>query len=360
MRKTVVDGSNTSGFQRTALVATDGFLKTSQGKVKIDTICLEEEAAQKIKEDKDSITYKLDRLGIPLIEIATDASITSPQHAKEVASLLGMVLRSTEKVKRGLGTIRQDVNISIKGGARTEIKGFQDLRAIPKVIDNEVKRQLDGIKKGKKLDKTVRKAEPDFSTSFMRPLPGAARMYPETDIPTIKITKKLLDTIKIPELLTEKAIALEKKYKISDIQALEVIKTKIDFESFASKFNKVLSRDIIKVLIEIPKDIKSRLSQDISKLKPKDYDEVLEYLNKNKINMDAVTEILSLKIQGKPIDLQKFKKADDAQLEKDIEEIIKQKPNLSVGAYMGLVMSKYRGKADGKKVMIFLNKKLKK
>ena len=111
MRKTVVDGSNVSGFQRTALVAMNGFVETSLGQVRIPTICLEEEAAQKLEESKDFVKYRLDRLGIPLIEIATSADIKSPEHAKEVAAYIGMILRSVENVKRGLGTIRQDVNI---------------------------------------------------------------------------------------------------------------------------------------------------------------------------------------------------------------------------------------------------------
>jgi len=105
----------------------------------------------------------------------------NPEHAKEAASTIGMILRSVENVKRGIGTIRQDVNISIHHGERTEIKGFQDLRSIPKVIEFEVKRQLNAVKSGKKLSKEVRKAEPDFTTSFLRPIPGAARLYPETD-----------------------------------------------------------------------------------------------------------------------------------------------------------------------------------
>jgi len=199
MRKTVVDGSNVSGFQRTALVAQDGYINTSLGKVKIPIICLEEEAAQKLEESNGYVKYRLDRLGIPLIEIATDASIKNNEHAKEVAAHIGMVLRSVG-VKRGLGTIRQDVNVSIQKGARTEIKGFQDLRSIPKVIDFEINRQLDAINarkstgrnnkisgtnfvgKGKKLSEEVRKVEKDFTTSFLRPMPGAARLYPETDV----------------------------------------------------------------------------------------------------------------------------------------------------------------------------------
>ena len=195
MRKTVVDGSNVSGFQRTALVARDGFIDTSLGRVGIPIICLEEEAAQKLEEGKDFARYKLDRLGIPLIEIATSADIKSPEHAKEVAAHIGMVLRSVEGVKRGIGTIRQDVNISIEKGARTEIKGFQDLRSIPKVIEYEVKRQLSSIKEGKKLEREVRKAEPDFTTSFLRPLPGAARLYPETDVLPVRIYKNYIEKL---------------------------------------------------------------------------------------------------------------------------------------------------------------------
>ena len=155
MRKTVVDGSNVSGFQRTSLIAVDGHMSTSLGKIHIPTISIEEEAAQKLEGGKDFVKYKLDRLGIPLIEIATDASIKNNEHAKEVAAQIGMILRSVQGIKRGLGTIRQDVNVSINKGARTEIKGFQDLRSIPKVVDYEIHRQLKLIKQDKKLRERI-------------------------------------------------------------------------------------------------------------------------------------------------------------------------------------------------------------
>ncbi len=90
MRKIVIDGSNTTEFQRTALLAKNGKIKTSKGIVKITDIYLEEEAAKKIKTSKNEVTYRLDRLGVPLVEIATDASIKDPEHAKEVASIIGI------------------------------------------------------------------------------------------------------------------------------------------------------------------------------------------------------------------------------------------------------------------------------
>jgi len=115
MRKIVVDGSNVTGFQRTALVATDGYIETSKGRVAIPLVCIEEESSQKLEATDDYVRYRLDRLGIPLIEISTDASIKDPEHAQECAKKLGMMLRSTGNVKRGIGSIRQDVNVSIKG-----------------------------------------------------------------------------------------------------------------------------------------------------------------------------------------------------------------------------------------------------
>ncbi len=150
MRKQVIDGSNTGGFQRTGLVATDGYLETEYGIVKIENLCLEEDAARRISQKKGKVVFRLDRLGIPLLEVTTDPSIKHPEQVKEVAYQLGQVLRST-KVKRGLGTIRQDLNISIAEGARVEIKGVQDLDLMPKMVENEVKRQLNLIEIMKEL-----------------------------------------------------------------------------------------------------------------------------------------------------------------------------------------------------------------
>ncbi len=152
MRKTVVNGSNTTGFQRTALVSRNGCLETSMGNVTIPSICIEEEAAKIIKKEGNLVTYRLDRLGIPLVEIATGPDIKTPEQCKEAAEKIGMILRSTGKAKRGIGTIRQDVNISIKDGSRVEIKGVQDLKMIPQIVEIEIIRQLNLIEIRKMLE----------------------------------------------------------------------------------------------------------------------------------------------------------------------------------------------------------------
>jgi glutamyl-tRNA(Gln) amidotransferase subunit E len=142
MRKIVVDGSNTSGFQRSTLVATDGEIETADGPVSITDMLLEEESAGRVEETEDGVRYALDRLGIPLVEIGTGPDVRSPEQAREAAERIGMLLRSTGHVKRGLGTIRQDVNVSIADGARIEMKGVQALEDIEALVRGEAHRQV--------------------------------------------------------------------------------------------------------------------------------------------------------------------------------------------------------------------------
>jgi len=142
MRKVVIDGSNTSGFQRTSLIAREGVIETSEGPVSIDDLMLEEESAQRVEETAEGVRFSLDRLGIPLVEIGTGPDIQSPEQAREAAERIGMLLRSTGQVKRGLGTIRQDVNVSIADGARVEMKGVQSLDDIDDLVELEVQRQV--------------------------------------------------------------------------------------------------------------------------------------------------------------------------------------------------------------------------
>ncbi len=358
MRKVVVDGSNISSFQRTCLIAINGFLNTSKGKVNIPTICLEEESAKKISQENKSVTYNLDRLGIPLIEIATDSTIKDPEHAKEVAELIGMILKSTGNFKAGLGTIRQDVNVSIKGHPRAELKGFQDLRSIPTTIDNEIKRQLDNLKSKKVMQSEVRKVESDFTSSFLRPMPTGSRLYPETDVPSVKITKDTISKIKIPELITEKTIKLEKKYKINQQLARDILEYNIDFGNYAEKY-KLNTSLIAELLIEYPKEIKKRFNLTSEKLTQKDFEFVFKNLEEKNITKEAAKDILLNIIQNKHIDLSKYKPVDTSEIENKLKEIIEKNKGASFSALMGEAMKEFKGKADGKAVSELLKKLLK-
>jgi len=166
MRKTVIDGSNTTGFQRTCVIALNGEIMVGEKIVPIQHAGLEEDAARKTGQEGGNVTrYRIDRLGIPLIEVATAPVIKSPKEAEEVAFAIGGILRATGKVIRGLGTIRQDINISIPNGALMEIKGLQELDLVPLVVEYEVQRQLNLIRITEELNKTELKQE-DLKEEF--------------------------------------------------------------------------------------------------------------------------------------------------------------------------------------------------
>jgi len=152
-RKNYLDGSVPCGFQRTMILGKDGYIKMENGKkIGIDIICLEEDAARIIKTEQKTNYFRLDRLGIPLVEIATKPDIRDPDECRECAERLGLLLWST-KVKKVLGSIRQDVNVSVKEGTRIEIKGVQKLDWIPLLINHEISRQTNLIKIKKELEK---------------------------------------------------------------------------------------------------------------------------------------------------------------------------------------------------------------
>lgn len=354
MRKQVLDFSNTSGFQRTALVALDGNIATPLGQVGITSVCIEEDSARRIRTEPEFTLFRLDRLGIPLIEITTEPDMTTPEQVKEVASYLGMVLKSTGKFRSGIGTIRQDINVSIKGHPRVEIKGVQNLPLIPLVIEKEILRQQENIKQGKGRSE-VRKLLPDGSTAFLRPMPGASRMYVETDHPLVVLDQKLLDSIALPELLSVKTEQFEKKYNLQPALAREVIAHPL-FIQFVERYKKLEPSFIAKVLSEIPKDIKTRLHVSTDNLTEKDFSQVFDAYNKEALSKQAATDMLAALAQGHPFDLTKYSMVSDEELEKNIKSLVEKNKGASPGALMGMVMGAYRGKVEGKKVQEILKK----
>jgi Glu-tRNA(Gln) amidotransferase subunit E-like FAD-binding protein len=364
MRKTVIDGSNTSGFQRTVLIARDGWIVTKTGRVEIESICLEEDAARIIERKKDSAIYRLDRLGIPLIEIATSPDMKNPEQVKEVALYIGKVLRSC-KIKRGIGTIRQDINLSIKNGDRIEIKGFQDPEIMVKTINFEIKRQADLLEKGKRIFGEVRNALPDGSTEFLRPLPGAARMYPETDLPLLKISRDLINEVKknLPKLREEVEKDLEKIGLSQEMIKILFKQNKLaEFKELIEIYNE--PNLIAKILLVLPKEIASHEKKsvnEINKILNKDVlADVLEALRNKKILREHVKIVLEKIVKGTEVSKAiEFEKVDLGNVEEKIIKIIKEKPGLSEKAYMGLIMKELKGKINGKDVMEMIRKLMK-
>lgn len=354
MRKVVIDGSNVSGFQRTALVGRNGFLTLSNGKkVSIPTVCLEEEACQAISREKEADIYNLSRLGIPLIEIATGPDLENPEEAKDAAEKIGMILRSIPGMKRGIGTIRQDVNVSIRGGARVEIKGFQEYKSIPKVIAHEIERQQKLLKQGKKIEQEVRGAKEDFTTAFLRPMPGASRMYPETDLQIIEIHA---DHITVGKTLEEQEKDLISHYSLQKELAKQIIKQGIDFDQYTKEYQNITPQFLADTLINTPKDIKTRYKIDVDI--EKHVRPLLAKLDKGELPKSAFAEALLSSAQGKHVDFTAYAQFSVKDIEKIVDRIMKEKPGVSFGGIMGLVMAEVKGKADGKLVMEILKRKI--
>lgn len=346
MRKTVTDGSNTSGFQRTVLLAHDGHITLKSGKkIAIDYLMLEEDSARKVSSNPKSQIpntgdpiFKLDRLGIPLVEIATGPHMNHPEEIKEAAMLIGEILRAC-KVKRGLGTIRQDVNISIKGSKRVEIKGFQDPKMMKTTIDTEISRQLKCIKE-KSCKSEVRNALPDGTSEFLRPMPGAARMYPETDHPLIKISRDLINETKtnLPKLQSENLSYLKEAGLNPELIKLILKKNRLeDFKHLLHDHNH--PNLIAKMLT---------LFQTSPEISIHQLEQILEKIENKEIPATDASTVMQKMSNG--MTLEEATKKSDINLKKEAEAIIKEKPGLTQGAYMGLLMAKFKGQASGKEI----------
>jgi len=356
MRKTVVDGSNTSGFQRTALIGKDGYFTFKGKKIPINYVILEEEAAGIVKKADTVDIYRLNRLGIPLVEVVTGIiEDTSPKEAKEIAMYIGTMLRTTGKVKRGIGTIRQDTNISIHGGERCEIKGLQDIGMLDVVIEKEVERQ----KKLKKVIPETRTLKKDYTSKFLRPLSGATRMYPETDVEPVVVDFKFVDKIKIPKSPEQIKKDLMTKYTLN--------------EQFANKLVTSIYSDLFYKIAQVNKDYKliaDTLLNKFTELRRQKVnvdsipdEKIIEIFKKN-IDKKAIPKILTALAKDPNTNISKFEQLDISKkdLEKEIKELVKKHKSLDnykkKNIVMGEIMKKYRGKVSGKLISDILEKLL--
>jgi glutamyl-tRNA(Gln) amidotransferase subunit E len=140
-RKQYLDGSIPTGFQRTTIVGVDGWIPYRGRKIGIYQLGLEEDACREVSDIGHQRVYLTDRLGMPLIEPVTHPDMRTPQEVAEVGEILRRLMRTTGKVRTGHGSTRQDVNVSVSGSTRIEIKGVPSLRRIPRLVYNEAMRQ---------------------------------------------------------------------------------------------------------------------------------------------------------------------------------------------------------------------------
>jgi Glu-tRNA(Gln) amidotransferase subunit E-like FAD-binding protein len=361
MRKIVIDGSNTSGFQRTMIVGFDGYFDFEGKKIPITQISLEEDSAAIDKEENGKVYYKLNRLGIPLVEI--DTGILEgfmPKEIEEIAYQIFLLASSTRKIRKNIGAIRQDVNVSIEGGARVEIKGVQKLSLISKVIEKEIERQLLLIKEGKKVEKETRAAKEDGTSIYMRPLPGSERMYPETDIKPIK-TEIYLKNLEMPEPLTKIIERYKKEYKLNDQLVKSLLKSKYFFlfDEIMKRF-KIDGSVVANILSSVIKDLERKENIDFDLEEEKIF-EFFKALEEQKIFKEAAYEILKEMYFNRNLTIDQIveklnlKPLSEGEILKIIEETKKEVKN-SEKLY-SIVLSKVRGRANIQEVIKILNSK---
>jgi glutamyl-tRNA(Gln) amidotransferase subunit E len=500
MRKIVIDGSNTSGFQRTAILALGGALSVEGASVGVQTITVEEDSSRVLKEGAQAREYALDRLGVPLVEIALDHVVGIPERVEAVALSLGRSLRSTGRVARGQGTIRQDLNVSLLEGQVVEVKGVQKLNLIAKVVRYEATRQMGlvriaeeikrrgiaevacrtsdatevmrgtasavlkrilqrggvvfcvsvsgfagllglepfpGIRLGKELAEIARTnglggvihsdefakqgvteneaaalraltgsdpaaglvlvageshdrvgtvaalvvdrvkraptgvigetraATEEGETRYQRPRPGAARMYPETDIPDMVVTdewKRSLAKL-LPVPWEEKVAAYSKRYSLSEEAALQLYDSDNSrlFEDLAAKL-KLEPSVIASILVEIPVRL-SREGIEESKVTAETLSSVLAAVDDARFAKEAAIEVLRAIGKGEARDVDEavaqlgLTGMADADLKKIIGGVlqrngplIQEKGDRAFSVLMGEVMKLARGRVDGQKV----------
>jgi len=344
MRKTVVDGSNTSGFQRTMLIGYDGHIEVNKKKIKINYLILEEDAARRVDETKKSVTYRLDRLGIPLLEIVTAPDMKTPEQVKTVAEYIGMLLKSTGKAMGGLGSIRQDINISIKNHCRVELKGVQDLKLMNKYIDKEIKRQ----QKSKKEVPHVRNVKENFTSKYLRPLPTAARMYPESDLPYLKLS---YEKVVLPELL----IAKQRRYEklVGKELASQLVRANhLAFDKLVKDF-KLAPKHIASVLMSTGAEVRKKLGLEMFEPKLEDFEYLFGLQSKGKVSLQASSDVFLEVAKGTSIRnaATLFSKMGLDELKKEIAKLKKKFAKVPAGKLKGIIIGQLRGRADVKEIL---------
>ncbi|MFW5852867.1 MAG: hypothetical protein ACOCUR_02460, partial [Nanoarchaeota archaeon] len=215
------------------------------------------------------------------------------------------------------------------------------------------------------IPKEVRKTNPDGTTSFMRPMPGSARMYPETDCVPI-LTLPLLSEISLPELIEDRSKRYQKDHGISKDFADGLSKFDFsligehDFDSLVKKFKNLSPSFIAQCLLGSPKEVKTRFGVDFQDDNYKEVLLLLDKVNNSEISKDTFVDLLSRLIKKEVIDYKEFKPEDDGLVEKKIKEIVDKNKSVSFGGLMGMCMKEFKGKVDGKKISQILSKYAKK
>ncbi|MFC2131108.1 Glu-tRNA(Gln) amidotransferase subunit GatE [Bacteroidota bacterium] len=253
-RKQYLDGSIPTGFQRTAIVSVGGKIPYKDREIRMIQMSIEEDSCREFSDSGHTRTYLTDRLGMPLIETVTYPDMKTPQEVAEVNDLLRRLVRSTGKVRTGIGASREDVNVSVHGGTRIEIKGVHKIKHIPLLTYNEAMRQWnllrlrDELKKKGITEKTF-KAKTDDITHLLRhtdyqPIKDALKEGRVVKCVTLKGFKGLLNW----KTQTDTYFSKEISDRVRVIACLDKLPNIINSDSYENTLSSADGQKIRKVI----------------------------------------------------------------------------------------------------------------
>jgi glutamyl-tRNA(Gln) amidotransferase subunit E len=283
------------------------------------------------------------RLGTELAGYAKTRGFGGLIHSDEDLPKYKFSEDEIKKLEKTLGAKKEDAWILLLGDKEKTVKMLKEL-LIPRI-------QL----LNKEIPKEVRSAKPDGTSAFMRPMPGSARMYPETDVPPMEITHERMHSLKIPELIED---ITERYQKLGLAKDLAEFMAKSEqrefFDRLIEEFKNVKPSFIAETLIPTIKDINKRLKLDTSIITKKQIRDIFQALDNEEISKESVYDMLVDCASAKGADVSKYKLISDQELKKEIQKLVKENPEKQFNALIGLAMRQLRGKADGKKISDFL------
>jgi glutamyl-tRNA(Gln) amidotransferase subunit E len=215
----------------------------------------------------------------------------------------------------------------------------------------------------------TRMATQSGETVFLRPRPGSARMYPETDIPPVLVSNEELQAAKdnIPRPWEQMISELQKKYGLNPQLAEQIFDSDyLDlFETICTK-SKVSPNFVASSLCSTTTNLQ-RQGLDAAKLKQEHVLRVFELLDENKVTKESVEMIFEGIMSGKFNSPDEFAKTavDEKELEKFLDDIVNQNIETikeqglhSTGLLMGLAMKSFRGKVSGEKLNKLLESRI--
>ena len=355
-----------------------------RNKIRITRVQLEEDPGKiTYEEDKTAANnYSLidyNRAGVSLVEIVTEPDFTSPLEVRtflnEIVNLfeyLGVTDPNLE------GSVRCDVNVSVGGGNKVEIKNISSFKEVEKSIYFEITRQKTLIMHSIEVKSETRHWDEKRKVTVAarsKEEEEEYRYFPEPDIPRIILGPEFVSRVRInmPELPIDRLKRYTDVYKITDHTAKVLVNDKkiSDFIEKSLKYYKTPIEISNWIVNELLTKIKEKDRQgstdhnvrglDILTVSPSQVAEIAKLVEIKSLNRTIAREIFDKSIESgtSPLkiieNLQIEKIFDEASIVKIIQDILNSQPQLIeqsknnpnvINYVLGLIMKETKGRAN--------------